>query len=71
MVCWPEASVPALGSVRPNAPIFLPESRSGRYFFFCSSVPFSKIGAQQREVCAETMTAVVPQTFASSSTHMA
>ena len=71
MVCWPEASVPALGSVRPKAPILRPESRSGRYFFFCSSVPFSKIGAQQREVWAETMTAVVPQTFASYSTHMA
>ena len=32
VVCWPEASVPAPGSVRPKAPIFLPLSRSGRYF---------------------------------------
>ena len=66
-----EASVPALGSVRPKAPIFLPESRSGRYFIFCSSVPCSKMGAQHREVWGETTTAVVPQTLASSSTHMA
>ncbi len=24
VVCWPDASVPALGSVRPNAPNFSP-----------------------------------------------
>ena len=41
VVLWPLASVPAPGSVRPKAPIFLPASRSGKYFFFCSSVPFS------------------------------
>ncbi len=38
-VCCPCASVPAPGSVRPNAPIFRPLARSGRYFCFCSSVP--------------------------------
>ncbi len=59
------------GLGQTEAPIFSPEHRSGRYFCFCSSVPFSKMGAQHREVWAETMTAVVPQTLASSSTHMA
>ncbi len=39
VVSVPPASEPALGSVRPKAPSFLPEQRSGRYFFFCSSVP--------------------------------
>ncbi len=70
-VCCPCASVPAPGSVRPKAPIFLPLARSGRYFCFCSSVPYVRIGSQQRDVCADTITAVVPQTFANSSTHIA
>ena len=70
-VCCPCASVPAPGSVRPKAPSFLPAARSGRYFCFCSSVPNVRIGSQQREVCAETITPVVPQTFDNSSTHIA
>ena len=39
VVSVPPASEPALGSVRPKAPILRPEHRSGRYFIFCSSVP--------------------------------
>ena len=38
-VCCMEESVPAPGSVRAKAPSFLPDKRSGRYFFFCSGVP--------------------------------
>ena len=34
LVCCPDASVPAFGSVRPKAPSFLPDSSSGRYFIF-------------------------------------
>ena len=41
VVCCPCASVPAPGSVRPKAPIHSPEQSLGRYFCFCSSVPFS------------------------------
>ena len=71
LVCCPDASVPAFGSVRPKAPSFLPESRSGRYFFFCSSLPQLKIGQQQSEVCAEQITPVEAQTLDSSSTVIA
>ena len=40
-VCWPWASVPAPGSVRPNAPTHSPLHSLGRYLAFCSGVPFS------------------------------
>ena len=50
LVCCPCASVPAPGSVRPNAPNFSPFARGTRYFCFCSSVPKVRIGSQQREV---------------------
>ena len=70
VVCWAEASVPALGSVRPKAPSHSPEANLGRYLRFCSSVPCSKIGARQREVWAERTTPVVAQTLESSSTAM-
>ena len=33
------ASLPASGSVRPNAPSLRPAQRSGRYLAFCSSEP--------------------------------
>ncbi len=38
------ASDPALGSVKPKAPILAPLARGGKYFFFCSSLPNKKIG---------------------------
>ncbi len=68
VVCWPWASVPAPGSVRPKAPIHSPEHSLGRYFCFCSSVPYSKIGLQHRLVWADSTTLVVPHTLAISST---
>ena len=68
VVCCMAASVPALGSVRPKAPIHSPEASFGRYFIFCSSVPCSRMGAMQREVWADTMTPVVAHTRDSSST---
>ena len=40
-VCWPWASVPAPGSVRPKAPIHSPLHSLGRYFSFWAGVPFS------------------------------
>ena len=69
-VCCPWASVPAPGSVRPKAPSFLPDARSGRYLAFCAGVPNVWIGSTQSDVCAETITPVVPHTFESSSTHI-
>ena len=48
LVWVPAASVPAFGSVRPKAPSFFPDRRSGRYFFFCSSVPYVYMGQQHR-----------------------
>ena len=69
-VCAPCASVPAPGSVRPNAPSFSPLQRGGRNFSFCSFVPYVRIGSTQRDVCADTITPVVPQTLDSSSTHI-
>jgi hypothetical protein len=71
VVCCAAASVPAFGSVKPNAPIHLPAHKFGRYFFFCSSVPNSKIGTAQSDVCADTTTPVVPHTRDSSSTAIA
>ncbi len=38
------ASEPALGSVSPNAASRLPDAMSGRKRFFCSSVPYRRIG---------------------------
>ena len=70
-VCCPCASVPAPGSVSPNAPSFSPFARGTTYFCFCSSVPNVMIGSTQSDVCAETITPVVPQTFDISSTHIA
>ena len=60
-------SVPAPGSVRPKAPSHSPEASLVRYFCFCSSVPYSLIGQQHRELWADTITDVVAQCFASSS----
>ncbi len=34
VVCWPDASVPALGSVRPNAPNFSPLASGLKNFVF-------------------------------------
>ena len=59
-----------MGSVRPNAPSHSPDANLGRYLRFCSSVPFSKIGARQRDVWAESTTPVVAHTLESSSTAM-
>ena len=50
VVCCPAASVPAPGSVKPKAPIFLPEHKSGKYLAFCAGVPFSLITEAQSEV---------------------
>ena len=69
-VCCPCASVPAPGSVKPKAPNHSPEANFGTYFCFCSSVPYVMIGSMHKDVCADTITAVVPQTFANSSTHI-
>ena len=71
VVCCPAASVPAFGSVNPNAPSHSPLANFGTYFCFCSSVPNFKIGQVPSEVCADTITPVVAQTLESSSTAIA
>jgi hypothetical protein len=38
------ASDPAIGSVSPKAASFFPAAMAGRYFFFCSSDPNSRMG---------------------------
>ncbi len=44
-VVWmPLASLPAFASVRPNAARFFPDAMSGRYFFFCASLPWRRMG---------------------------
>ena len=60
--------MPASASVQPNAPIFSPFASGVRYFSFCFSVPYSEIGQEQREVCADIITPVEAQPFESSST---
>ena len=48
-VVWIEAaSEPALGSVRPMAPIHSPVASLGRYFSLCASVPCWRIVSPQR-----------------------
>ena len=44
------ASVPAPGSVKPNAPIFSPFASGTKYFSFCAGVPFSYNNEAQSEV---------------------
>ena len=68
VVCWPDASVPALGSVRPNAPNFSPLASGLKNFCFCSSLPYWYIGHEPRDVWADNITPVVPQTLDNSST---
>ena len=60
------ASLPASGSVNPNAPRTSPEANLGTYFFFCSSVPESTIGIVPKEVCAATVIAIEASAFANS-----
>jgi len=53
-VVWmPPASDPALASVSPKAASFLPLAMSGRYFFFCSSVPNRMMGKVPSPVAAK------------------
>ena len=62
------ASLPASGSVRPNAPSRRPLQRSGSQRSFCSSVPKSAIGCVPSDVCAHSVIATLESTRASSST---
>ena len=64
------ASLPAPGSVSPNAPNISPLASLGRYFFFCSSVPNIRIGIVPRLVCAPMVMAVLASATASSCTAM-
>ena len=66
-----EASDPALGSVRQNAPILCPFVSIGRYFCFCSSLPYSMIGPQHNPLWVATMSPVEAHCLLSSSTAMA
>src|SRR5262245_40920156 len=44
-------SDPWLGSVRPKQPIHSPLASLGRYFFFVSGLPNSKIGSMTSDDC--------------------
>ena len=66
-----EASEPALGSVRAKAPTLWPVVSMGRYFFFCSSVPWVRMGSQQRPLWVATMSPVEAHCLLSSSMQMA
>ena len=68
IVCCPAASVPAPGSVKPKAPIFLPVAKSFKYFSFWSLLPNWSIKDAHKDVWAETITPVVAHTFDNSST---
>src|SRR5690349_8443968 len=46
------ASLPVLGSVKPQAPIYSAEQSFGRYLFFCSSFPKDKMWPVHKELCA-------------------
>jgi hypothetical protein len=44
-VVWtPPASLPAFASVRPKAARSCPDAIAGRYFFFCASLPWRRMG---------------------------
>ena len=55
------ASDPALGSVNPRQPNFSPFAIGVKYSFFCSSVPYLKIGSQAKELLTDIMTPVEAQ----------
>ena len=62
------ASDPASGSVRPKAPSFAPEHRSGRSASFCSCEPKRWIGCVPSDVWAHIVMATLESTRVSSST---
>ena len=62
---------PNMGGVKAMPETSSPVTHAGRYLFFCSSVPFSKMGAVHRDTWADSATEVVVQTRAISSTAMA
>ena len=61
------ASLPACGSVRQKQPILRPAAMSGRYLFFCASLPQARIGPQPTELCTLISVAVEAQPAAISS----
>src|SRR5687767_15228318 len=50
-VCIEPGSEPWLGSVRPKQPIHSPLASLGKYFFFVSGLPNSKIGSMTSDDC--------------------
>ena len=67
VVLIPPESLPEPGSVSPHAPSFLPDARSGTYFFFWASLPKSMMCPVQRLLCDATVSATDGSTRASSS----
>ena len=63
----PAASLPADGSVRPQAPSISPLASGGRKRAFCASVPNIAMCAEHRPLCAATLRATAGHTRASSS----
>ena len=67
VVCVFPASVPASGSLSPNAASRFPEQSCGSHSAFCSSVPQRWIGIVPSDVCDATVIASEQSTRASSS----
>ena len=60
------ASLPAWGSVKPNAPNVFPDARPGKYFSRCRLFPNNKTGNVPNDVCAAIVIATEASARASS-----
>ena len=69
-VRMPAASLPALASVKPQAPSTSPVTRRGRYRCFCASLPNIAMCDVQSPLCAATDNPIAGQTRESSSMQM-
>ena len=54
LVCMPLGLDPKSGSVKPKHPIALAEVNKGNHLFFCSSLPYAKIGYITNDPCTDT-----------------
>src|SRR5450759_371104 len=70
VVFIPPASLPEDDSVKPQPPSFFPEHKSGRYFFFCSSLPKLKMCDVHNPLCAQTLRPMDGSTLEISSTRI-
>ena len=71
VVCMSDASLPELGSVRPNAPSFSPEAMAGKNRARCSGDPKRSMVEALSEICVRCVVLVVTHTRAISSAAIA